>query len=99
MAKMTTLDLVHEKSEEIRQIAAKHGVLSIRLFGSVARDEAKPESDIDFLVEVGPDTSPWFPAGLMVDLEDILGRRIEVVVERALNDRIRDRVLQEAVPI
>ena len=96
---MTMLDLIHEKREAIRRIAAEHGALSIRVFGSVARGEAGPESDVDFLVEVGPNTSSWFPAGLIVDLEDLLGRRVQVVVERALHDDLRRRVLQEAVAV
>ena len=96
---MTALNLVREKREEILRIAAKHGVSAISVFGSVARDEVRPDSDIDFLVEVGPDTSAWFPAGLIVDLEDLLGRRVEVVVKRALNADFRDRVLQEAVSV
>lgn len=96
---MTTLDLIHDKREEIRRIAARHGVVSIRLFGSVARGEARPDSDVDFLVDVGPNTSSWFPAGLMVDLEDLLGRRVEIVLQRALNADIRDQVLREAVPV
>ena len=96
---MTILELIREKREEILPIAARHGVLRIRLFGSVARGEAGPESDVDFLVEVGPATSSWFPAGLIVDLEDLLGRRVEVVIERALNTDLRDRDLREAVAV
>ena len=96
---MTTLDLIHEKRDEIRRIAAGHGVLSIRVFGSVARGDAGPESDVDFLVEVGPATSSWFPAGLVLDLQDLLGRRVEVVIERSLNADIRDNVLKEAVAV
>ena len=57
---MTTLELIREKREEIHRIAARHGVTGIRVFGSVARDEAGPESDVDFLVEVLRHT-PWFP--------------------------------------
>ena len=96
---MTTLDLIREKREEIRRIASRHGVTSIRVFGSVARGEATAESDVDFLVEAGPTTSSWFPAGLILDLEELLGRRVEVVTDRALNAELRDRVLQEAVPV
>jgi uncharacterized protein len=96
---MTMLDMIHDKREEIRRIAARHGVLRIRVFGSVARGEAGPDSDVDFLVEVGPATTSWFPAGFIVDLEDLLGRRVEIVVERALNADLRDRVLQEAVAV
>lgn len=96
---MTLLDLIRAKREEIRRIAARHGVVNICVFGSVVRGQAGPESDVDFLVDVGPNTSSWFPAGLIVDLEELLGRRVEVVVRRALHADLRDRVLQEAVPV
>ena len=96
---MTMLDTIHEKREEIQRIATEHGVVSIRVFGSVARDEALPASDVDFLVEVGPNTSSWFPAGLIIDLEELLDRPVEIVVRRSLNADIRDQVLQEAVAV
>jgi len=97
---MTTIErLVHEKREEIGRIAAKHGARNVRVFGSVARGEARPDSDIDLLVEVGPTTSSWFPAGLVLDLQDLLGCRVEIVTERALDPDIRDRVLREAVAL
>jgi len=96
---MAVLELIHEKREQILRIAAEHGVRRIRLFGSVARGEAGPESDVDFVVEVGPATSSWFPAGLILDLEDLLGRRVEVVVQRALNPDLREHVLREAIAV
>ena len=96
---MTIDQLVHEKRQEIERIASEHGVRNVRVFGSVARGEAGPDSDIDLLVQVGPTTSSWFPAGLILDLEDLLGCRVEVVTDRGLNPDIRDRVLQEAVPL
>jgi hypothetical protein len=55
------------------------------------------DSDIDFLIDAGPATSSWFPAGLILDLEDFLGRRVEVVTEKALNPDLRDYVLREAI--
>ena len=71
----------------------------MRVFGSVARGTARPDSDVDLLVEcVGP-TSAWFPAGLMLDLETLLGRHVDVVTERALHPVLQARVLQEAVPL
>jgi len=94
-----TFELVRAKREEIRKIAAKHGARNIRVFGSVARGSARPSSDVDFLVDVEPVTSSWFPAGLVSDLESLLGRRVDVVTERGLNPLIRDEVLQEAVPV
>ena len=94
-----TIEQVYEKRDEILRIAAAHGVRSIRIFGSVARGDADSESDIDLLVEVGPTTSSWFPAGLILDLEELLGRPVEVVTERGLSPYLRDRVLSEAIPL
>jgi hypothetical protein len=91
--------LIHQKHDEILRLAAKHGVSKVRVFGSVARRDETPESDVDFLVEAGLRTSPWFPAGLVVDLEDLLGRRVEVITERALKPDLRERVFKEAVPV
>ena len=94
-----TLELVRAKREEIQRIAVKHGARNVRVFGSMARGDARPDSDVDFLIEVGAETSSWFPAGLILDLENLLGRRVEVVTERGLNHLIRDDVLREAVPV
>ena len=96
---MTTLELLRQRREDIRRIAAKHGARNIRVFGSVARGEGGPESDIDFLVEKAPPTSSWFPAGLVLDLEEMLGRKVEIVTDKALHPYLRDRVLREAVPL
>jgi len=71
----------------------------VRVFGSAARGTAGPESDLDLLVDAGPNTSSWFPAGLMVDLEDLLGCRVDVAAEDTLHWVIRDRVLAEARPL
>ena len=96
---MNLEQLIKEKSADIRKTAAKHGAGNIRLFGSVVRGESRPGSDIDFLVDAGPETSSWFPAGLILDLEEILGCRVEVVTERGLNPHLREHVLSEAVPL
>jgi len=93
------MQLLKEKRAEIERVAAFHGALNLRVFGSVARGEAGPESDIDFLIEAGPVTSSWFPAGLVLDLEGLLGRRVEVVTEKGLNPALRDSVLREAVAL
>lgn len=96
---VTTEQLLREKRYDIQRIASRHGVYNIRVFGSVARGEAGPESDIDLLINVGPTTSSWFPAGLILDLEELLGRRVEVITEEALHPNLRERVLREAVPL
>ena len=90
-------EILGPKRQQILDIAAKHGVTSIRVFGSVARGEAGPESDVDFLVEVGPQRSSWFPAGFILDLEELLGRPIDVATPNGLHWYIKDRVLAEAV--
>jgi uncharacterized protein len=96
---MTGHHPVWEKREEIKAIAASHGAANVRVFGSVARGEAGPESDVDFLIDdVGPVT-PWFPGGLVVDLEELLGTRVDVVTESALRPELKPFVLREAVPL
>jgi predicted nucleotidyltransferase len=96
---MNIKKLLYEKRDEIRDIAARHGAYNIRIFGSVVRGEAGPDSDIDFLIDAGPTTSSWFPAGLILDLQETLGRPVEVVTEKALNPYIREHVLREAAPL
>lgn len=96
---MTIEQILHTKRDEIEQIAAMHGASNIRVFGSVARGEAGPESDIDLLIDAGSETSSWFPAGLILDLEALLGRRVDVVTEAALHPHVREQILSEAVPL
>ena len=90
-------ELLKEKREEILQIAAKHGARNVRVFGSVARGEADADSDVDFLIDLGENLSPWFPVRLIRELERLLGRKVDVVTENGLKPRIRDRVLPEAM--
>ncbi len=96
---MTLTDLVHDKREEILRITARHGATNVRIFGSVARGEAGPGSDIDFLVEVGAGRSAFFPAGLLADLEELLGCKVDVLTDNSLHWYIRDSVLKEARPL
>jgi uncharacterized protein with HEPN domain/predicted nucleotidyltransferase len=88
--------LLDEKKKEIREIAAKHGARNVRVFGSVARGEARPDSDVDFLVEMEPGRTLLDLGGLLMDLRALLGWEVDVVTERGLKPRIRDRVLKEA---
>jgi uncharacterized protein len=90
-------EILGDKREEILRIAAKHGVTSIRVFGSVARGEAGPESDVDFLVEIGETVSSWFPAGLILDLEELLGRHVDVAMSNGLHWYVKERILDEAI--
>ena len=92
-------ELLKAKREDILRIAAQHGARNVRVFGSIALGEAGPGSDVDLLVDVGPDRSPFFPGGLVADLEDMLGRRVEVITENGLHWYVRDRVLREAVAL
>jgi uncharacterized protein len=92
-------ELIREKRREILEIAAKHGAYNVRLFGSVARGEADEKSDVDILVELEPERSLFDLGGLLMDLEGLLGRKVDVVTVRGLRKRIRDRVLREAVPL
>ena len=92
-------EILSSRRDEILRIAASHGVTTIRVFGSVARGEARPDSDVDFLVETGAKTSSWFPAGLVTDLEKLLGRHVDVVTVRGLRPELRDDILGEALPL
>jgi len=92
-------ELLKEKREEILRNAAKHGARNIRVFGSVARDEADEGSDIDLLVELEPGRSLMDHAALWLELQQALGRRVDVVSDRGIKPRMRERVLREAVPI
>jgi predicted nucleotidyltransferase len=94
---MTLDELLKDKREDILEIAAKHGAKNVRVFGSVARGEAGPESDIDFLVDMEPGRSLFDRAGLLVDLQELLGVDVDVATVRSLKARIKDHVLQEAV--
>ena len=93
------VDLIKSKRDQILAVARRHGVIRVRVFGSMARDDARADSDVDLLLDVGPNPSPWFPGGLVSELESLLGRRVQVVTERGLDDLLREQVLQEAVPL
>ena len=85
--------------QEILKLASRRGAHNLRVFGSAARGEADSESDFDFLVDMEPGRSLLDLGGLLMDLEKFLGRKVDVVTERGLKERIRDRVLREAVPL
>ena len=96
---MNVRTLLNIKRKQILALAAKHGVRKIRVFGSVVRGEAREDSDVDFLVDVGPDHSPFFPGGLVVDLEELLGRKVDIVIEGGESPYLRERIHAEAVAL
>jgi predicted nucleotidyltransferase len=92
-------ELLKEKRDEILTIAARRGVRSVRVFGSVARGEADEHSDVDFLVDMEPGRGLLDLGGFLMDVRALLGREVDVVTERGLKPRIRDRVLRESVAL
>jgi uncharacterized protein len=92
-------ELLEGKRDEILRTANQHGAHSIRVFGSVARGEAGPDSDIDFLVEMEDGRSLLDLGRLLVELQDLLGRRVDIVEPEGLRWYVRDRILEEAVPL
>jgi predicted nucleotidyltransferase len=91
-------ELLGGKREAILRLADKHGAYNVRVFGSVARGEAGPTSDVDFVVDVQPWVGLEF-LGLWDELEDLLGRKVDLITEQSLKPRIRERILREAVAL
>ena len=96
---MSLDELLQEKREDILRIAIKRGASNVRIFGSIARGEADTESDIDLLVDLEPGRSLFDLGGLLMDLQDLLGHKVDVVTEKGLRERIREHVLKEALPL
>jgi len=96
---MSIAELLKARRNEILDIAMRHGAEEIRLFGSFARGDADAASDIDFLVRLRPGTTLLQRTAMIRELEGLLGRTVDVVSERGLRERVRDRVLREAVPV
>lgn len=96
---MNRRSLLDKKRAEILETASRHGARKVRIFGSVARGEDDEKSDIDFLVEMEPGKSLLDHAALLLDLEKLLGCKVDVLTEKGLKARIRERVLREARPL
>lgn len=93
-------ELLEDKRDEILRLAEKHGASNIRVFGSVARGEAREDSDVDFLVDWDYERiSAWGGAGLFTELEDLLGRAVDIATEQQIRPRMRERVLKESIPL
>ncbi len=92
-------ELLREKRETILETAARYGAHNVRIFGSVARGEADADSDVDILVDLEPGRSLLDLGGLLMELRELLGRPVDVVTEKGLRPRIRERALDEAVSV
>jgi uncharacterized protein len=90
---------INRNRYKILALASKHGAYNVRIFGSVARNEADAQSDIDFLVDMEAGRSLLDLGGLLMELQDLLGCPVDIVTEKGLRAKIRDRVLSEAVPL
>jgi predicted nucleotidyltransferase len=95
-AAMTTYEQLNRRRAELLRAAAAHKARSLKVFGSVARGEDRPDSDIDFLVEFEPDASLLDLIGLQQDIEALLGRRADLVTPNGVSPFLRERILSEA---
>lgn len=96
---MASSKILQDKREEILRIAGAHGARNVRVFGSVSRGEAGTESDVDLLVKLDPGRSLLDLIAIKQELEDLLGREVDVVTEEAVSPYIREQVLKEAVSL
>jgi predicted nucleotidyltransferase len=91
--------LIEEHREEILELVRRHRVCHVRLFGSMAHGTATADSDADFLVDLGETASAFDLGALLMDLQELLGRRVDVVTESALHPSLKECVLREAIPL
>ena len=93
------LNIVRKKKKDILEVARAHGIVNVRIFGSLVRDEATPNSDIDLLVDLEKGRSLLDLGGASVKLQELLGRKVDIVTERGLHWYLRERILKEAQPL
>jgi len=96
---MRELQVVQQKKLEILAVARAHGLVNVRVFGSVARGEDTPQSDIDLLVDLENGRTLLDLGGALVKLQELLGRRVDIVTERGLHWYLREKIMQEARPL
>lgn len=96
---MAIAELLRKKREDILRIAARHGAGNVRVFGSAARGEDDGKSDVDILVDMEPGRSLLDHAALWRELNELMDVKVDVVTEKGLRERIRERALKEAVPL
>jgi uncharacterized protein len=91
--------LIESNREQLRSLARSRGITRIRVFGSMARGDALDDSDVDLLVTLAPGTSALALGGLLLDAQELLGRRVDVITEASLHPALRGRVLADAVEL
>ena len=91
--------LIETHRTQLLSLARLRGVVGVKVFGSMSRGEARDDSDVDLLVTLSPGTSALALGGLLLDAQELLGRRVDVVTEASLHPAFRERVLAEAVPL
>ncbi len=96
---MKTFDLLKKNRKAILEIALRHGAKEVRVFGSVVRGEDDENSDLDLLVSMAPDRNLYDLIGLQQDIEQLVGRKTDVITEKSINRHLKDAILQEAVAL
>lgn len=96
---MSELQKIQQKKKEILVVAKQHGIVNIRIFGSVARGEDNLQSDIDLLVDLEKGRSLFDLGGALIKLQDLLGRKVDIVTERGLHWYLREKIVKEAKPL
>jgi hypothetical protein len=91
--------LIEAHRAELLALARRRGITAVRVFGSMSRGEGGDDSDVDLLVTLAPETSTLALGGLLLDAQELLGRRVDVVTEASLHPALRQRVLASAVPL
>jgi len=96
---MTEFQEIQQRKKEILAVAREHGIVNVRVFGSVARGDETLQSDVDFLVELEKGRTLLDLGGAVIKLQELLGRKVDIVTERGLHWYLRDRIIQEARPL
>lgn len=96
---MATAADIRARRDEIIAVGKRYGASEFRIFGSVARGEAGPDSDLDLIVKFEPDRSLFDHGGLLMDLRDLLGIKVDIIDEDGMRPRFRQHVLKEALPL
>ncbi len=91
--------LIDQHRSEILAIAARHGIRDVRVFGSMARGDADETGDVDLLVSLPPQRTGLSLGALLMDVQELLQRRVDVVTENSLHPALRERILLEAQPL